>query len=96
MRSNKTASENLFTFVIMNHENFSILQQPIHELEISDSFKEMAYCNGFKTVQDMLGISAGILLKHQGFTYHHYQELRNILIENNAIDLLKTKPLELA
>jgi hypothetical protein len=75
---------------------YSILEQPLQQLDFSDSFKEMAYCHNFHTVKEILNFPVTILLMHEGFTYHHYQELRNILKQNNAVNLLKTKPSQFA
>ena len=96
MRSKKTALRNLFVILYrMNTSDLSILQKPLGELEFSDDFKEMAYCNNFTTVQDMLHTPVGVLLKHEGFSQHCYQELRNFLIKRDAIHLLKTEPSQL-
>ena len=67
-----------------------ILQKPIQELNLSDSFKEMAHRHDFNTLQDILAWPVNVLLMHEGFTQHHYQELRNFLIPLNGLHLLKT------
>ena len=96
MWSKKTSLENLFVILYsMNLSELSILQQPLKELEFSDDFKEMAYCNNFKTLQDMLYTPVPALLMHAGFTQHCYQELRDFLVKHDAIDLLKTQPSQL-
>ena len=66
-----------------------ILKQPIENLGLSQSFTEMAFNHGFKTLEDILNWPVNILLKHNGFTYHHYHELRNFLKERNSIHLLR-------
>ena len=68
----------------------NIIQKPLQELSLSDSFKKMAYRNDFNTLQDIVNWPVNVLLQHEGFTYHHYQELRSLLKENNKMDLLKT------
>lgn len=68
----------------------SILQKPIQQLDLSESFKEMAYCHNFKTLQDILNWPVNVLLMHEGFTYHHFQELRNFLKPVDGVHLLKT------
>lgn len=68
----------------------SILQKPIQELDFSDSFKQMACHHDFKTLQDILNWPVNVLLMHDGFTQHHYQELRNFLIPLDGLHLLKT------
>ena len=70
----------------------SILEHPLHELDLTESFKEMAYNNSFRTLNDILNIPVSILLMHEGFTYHHYEELRKMLKQYDMIHLLKTKP----
>ena len=92
MRSKKTALLNLF--VTLN-DNFiamedSLLQKPIQQLDLSDNFKEMAYNHNFKTLQDILNWPVSVLLMHDGFTHHHFQELRNFLIPVDGAHLLKT------
>ena len=74
----------------------SILEQPLHQLDLTESFKEMAFNNNFKTVNDILHVPVGVLLMHEGFTYHHYEELRNLLIQHDVIHLLKTEPSQFA
>lgn len=69
----------------------NILQKPVQQLDLSESFKEMAYNHSFKTLKDILNWPVNVLLKHNGFTYHHYQELRNLLKERDSLHLLKTK-----
>ena len=69
----------------------NLLRQPLQELELSESFKEMANNHSFKTLEDILDWPVNVLLQHDGFTYHHYQELRNLLKERNSVHLLKTK-----
>lgn len=66
------------------------LQKPISELSLSESFKEMAHRHHFRTLQDILNWPAGVLLMHEGFTQHHFQELRNFLVQKNGLNLLKT------
>lgn len=80
----------------MNASDLSILQKPVTELGFSNEFKEMANCNNFATVQDMLHTPIEVLLMHQGFTQHCYQELRNFLIKHDALHLLKTEPSQLS
>ncbi len=69
----------------------NILQMPLQELSLSQSFKQMAYNHSFITLEDVLNWPVNVLLEHDGFTYHHYQELRNLLKERNSLHLLKTK-----
>lgn len=76
----------------MNTSDILILQKPLAELEFSEEFKEMAHCNNFKTLQDILHTPVGVLLMHKGFTQHCYQELRNFLIKHDVVQLLKTEP----
>ena len=70
----------------------SILEHPLHQFDVTESFKEMAYNNGFRTLNDILNIPVSILLMHEGFTYHHYEELRRLLKEYDTIHRLKTCP----
>jgi hypothetical protein len=70
----------------------SILRQPLHQFDLSESFKEMAYNNDFKTLNDILNIPLSVLLMHNGFTYHHNEELRQVLKQYDIIHLLKTEP----
>jgi len=72
------------------------LQKPLQELDLSESFKEMAYRHHFRTMQDILNWPVNVLLMHEGFTYHHYQELRSFLISMDAVHLLKADSSKLA
>ncbi len=94
MRSKKAAILKIFVplyIFISMQEN--ILQKPLHQIELSDSFKEMASNHNFRTLEDVLNWPVNVLLQHDGFTCHHYQELRNLLKQNNNLHLLKTKAL---
>lgn len=62
----------------MKH-SYSILLQPINELDLSNEFKEMAERHDFRNLQDILNWPATLLLMHTDFNYHRYQELRNYL-----------------
>jgi hypothetical protein len=66
-----------------------LIHLPIASLSLSDSFKRMASRQSFQTLADILNWPASILLQHDGFTQHHYQELRTFLSANNLIHLLK-------
>ena len=70
----------------------SILEHPLHQFDLTESFKEMAYNNGFRTLNDILNIPVSVLLMHEGFTYHHYEELRKLLRQHDIIQLLKIEP----
>ena len=69
----------------------NLLQKPVQQLELSESFKEMARNHDIKTLEELLNWPVNVLLQHDGFTYHHYHELRNLLKERNCLHLLKTK-----
>lgn len=66
------------------------LQKPIPELSLSESFKEMAHRHHFRTLQDILNWPASVLVMHEGFTQHHFQELREFLIKKEGLHLLRT------
>jgi hypothetical protein len=68
----------------------NILQKPVEKLDLSDSFKEMSFNHDFKTLEDILHWPVNVLLQHEGFTYHHYQELRILLKQIDKLHLLKT------
>ena len=93
MWSTKTTFDNLIvTLQAKLFMSNSILEHPLHEFDLTESFKEMAYNNGFRTLNDILNIPVSILLMHEGFTYHHYEELRKMLKQYDMIHLLKTEP----
>ncbi len=71
-------------------QEYSILENQIKELDLSESFKAMSNSHHFRTLADILNWPVSVLLIHQGFTYHHYEELRNFLKKNGAFYLLKT------
>lgn len=67
----------------------SLLQLPLSDLELSEGFKKMAACHDFRNLQDILNWPASVLLMHQGFTFHIYQELREFLQDNGLSHLIK-------
>ena len=73
-----------------------LLQQPINELELSEGFNEMAIQHDFRNLQDIVNWPAEVLLLHNDFTYHIYQELRDFLQKNELLDHLKTGKSQLA
>lgn len=66
-----------------------VIGKPIGKLALTESFKEMSFFHDFRTLADILNWPVSVLLLHQGFTYHHYQELRNLLSRNEMLQLLK-------
>jgi hypothetical protein len=70
------------------------LQQPINELELSEGFKEMAMQHDFRNLQDIINWPADVLILHNDFTYHIYQELKNFLQKNGLLNHLKTGNLQ--
>jgi hypothetical protein len=94
VRLKKTALLKFFVGLnIFTQMQDGILHTPLQQLDLSASFKEMAFNQNFKTLEDVLNWPVNVLLQHDGFTYHHYQELRNLLKEKNSLHLLKTKAL---
>ena len=67
-----------------------LLQQPINELKLSEGFKEMAIQHDFRNLQDIINWPADVLLMHHDFTYHIYQELREILKKYGVLDQLNS------
>jgi hypothetical protein len=67
-----------------------LLQQPISELGLSETFNRIANRHGFRNLQDILNWPVSVLLLHEGFTYHIYQELMEFLKKNELFHLLKT------
>lgn len=65
-----------------------LLQQPINKLELSEGFKKMAIQHDFRNLQDIVNWPADVLLLHNDFTYHIYQELREFLQANGLLYLL--------
>ena len=72
-----------------------ILQKPINELELSERFKEMAIQHDFRNLQDIVNWPADVLLMHNDFTYHIYQELRDFLQRNGLLCHLETRKSQL-
>ena len=73
-----------------------LLQQPINELELSEGFKEMAIKHDFRNLHDIVNWPAEVLLLHNDFTYHIYQELKDFLQKNELLYQLKTGKSQLA
>ena len=67
-----------------------LLQQPINELKLSKGFKKMAIQHDFRNLQDIINWPADVLLMHHDFTYHIYQELREILKKYGVLDQLNS------
>jgi hypothetical protein len=65
------------------NQSVSLIHKPIDELDLSGTFKQMASRQHFRTLQDMLNWPIPILLLHEGFTYHIYQEFAKFLKKNN-------------
>lgn len=76
--------------IVFTEEEF-IISQPIDTINLSENFKAMASAQDFHTHKSILNWPPIVLRMHEGFTYHHYQELRNFLIQNDLIHLLKAK-----
>ena len=49
----------------------------------------MAAQHDFRNLQDIVNWLSEVLLKHDNFTYHVYQELRDFLKRNELLDFLK-------
>lgn len=64
-------------------ESVSLIQEPIHNLDLSETFKEMAARQHFRTFQDILNWPVSILLMHEGFTFHIYEEFARFIKKNN-------------
>ena len=73
-----------------------LLQQSLNELELSEGFKEMAIQHDFRNLQDIVNWPADVLLLHNDFTYHIYQELRDFLQKNGLLYHFKTGKSQLA
>ena len=50
----------------------------------------MAIQHDFRNLQDIINWPADVLLLHNDFTYHIYQELRDFLQKNGLLCHLKT------
>ena len=68
----------------------SLLHLPINELNLSEEFKKMALQHDFRNLQDIINWPADVLLMHNDFTYHIYQELREFLQKNGLLYQMKT------
>lgn len=73
-------------------ERLSIVEKPISEAGLSKSFSEMCDRHDFRTLVDILNWPVSVLLLHEGFTYHHLEELRILLKENGILHFLKNEP----
>ena len=67
----------------------SLIEKPVQEFNLSESFKDMCHRHDFRTLNDILNWPVNVLLLHEGFTYHHYQELRELLQQNELLNKLK-------
>ena len=90
MRSNKAANVEIIAFKTIQMKSCSVLDVPISDLKLSDAFTQMATCNHFRNLRDIINWPVSVLLMHTGFSYHVYQELRRFLNENDLLLVLKT------
>ena len=67
------------------------LTAPVQTLAFSESFKAMANAQDFRTLGDLLNWSVSVLLMHEGFTYHHYQELWHFLRDEELVTELNKR-----
>ena len=73
-------------------ERLSIVEKPITEAGLSESFREMCNRHHFRTLADILNWPVSVLLLHDGFTYHHLEELRILLKAKGILHFLKIEP----
>jgi hypothetical protein len=67
----------------------NILSFPIDSLPLSNEFKTMAQQQHFRTLEDILNWPVAVLLMHEGFTYHIYEELLKYCKNNNLPGFMK-------
>jgi hypothetical protein len=67
----------------------NILTLPIDSLPLSNEFKTMAQQQYFRTLEDILNWPVAVLLMHEGFSYHIYEELLKYLKNNNLPEFVK-------
>lgn len=72
----------------MNNSD-NILSFPIDSLPLSDEFRIMAQEQHFRTLEDILNWPVDVLLMHEGFTYHIYEELLKYFKNNNLPGFVK-------
>ncbi len=72
----------------MDYHQHQILQTPIHELNLSPEFKEMARINGFKNLQEFTEYRIDDLRKYPRFDIRMVAEYLNFLMENGLGDLI--------
>ena len=67
----------------------ALLQQPVHQLTISEDFKHMASMNGFETMDIVLSFPLSSLMHFPGFTPRVLQVLTLWLQEHGLVHLLR-------
>lgn len=67
----------------------ALLQQPVHQLPISEDFKHMAAVNGFETMDAVLSFPLTSLMHCPGFTPRVLQALTQWLQEHGLMHLLR-------
>lgn len=76
-------------FNMQAETNQALLQQPIHQLLISEDFKQMAAVNGFETMDAVLSFPLTSLMHCPGFTPRVLQALTQWLQEHGLMHLLR-------
>ena len=65
------------------------IKSPLSNHTLTTGFKDMCKRHCFGNIEQLLNWPVSHLLKLDGFTYHHYQELWKYLEKNNLVRLLK-------
>jgi DNA-directed RNA polymerase alpha subunit len=68
-----------------------IQEQPISELNLTDSFKQMAKNQNLHTLNDLLQLTPSQILSIPGLTFEHLKEYRAFL-SDHCLEHLQEKP----
>ncbi|MBC6489620.1 hypothetical protein BC349_01465 [Flavihumibacter stibioxidans] len=65
------------------------IKSPLQNHPLTPGFQDLCRRLCFNNMEQLLNWPVSQLLKLDGFTYHHYQELWKYLDKNNLVKLLK-------
>jgi len=67
----------------------SRLLYQLNQFDFNEDFLKQSAAMGFTTLQEILTMDPGDLVKHDSFSYHWLAELSRVLKQEGLIDLLQ-------
>ncbi|MXV50362.1 hypothetical protein GS399_05205 [Pedobacter sp. HMF7647] len=76
----------------LNTTTYSIMQQPVQELGLSEVFSLRSKLMGFRTLEDIANTPVQQLLSKEDFNYNWLGELVGFMTQKNLLDRLQELP----